>query len=158
MARSHKFVGEPSPDAGVNVAAVSKQEFGRRIQQELLKRGWKQSDLARAAFGTTTSAAGYTVAKNRELVSQFVGGKSFPSPLSLHKIAQALGKKPEDLMPQIRTKAIEDESDPDLEFKVAAGKGDEGLLRINRIVTIDQFARIMAILQEGREPVAAKRR
>lgn len=149
MARTHKFVGSPVNDAGVNVAEVSKQEFGRRLQKHLLDRGWKQADLARHAFGTTVNAQGYKVPRNRELISQFIGGKSFPSPLSLDKISKALGVKPEELLPQIKTKAITDEAEADIEFKAAAGKPTEGLLRINRIVTLDQFSRIIAILMEG---------
>lgn len=159
MARKYRHVSPPTgANAAIGIAEVSKQEFGRRLQHYMLQRGWKQSDLARAAFGSITNPEGYKVAKNRELISQFVGGKSFPSPLTLHKIAGALNVKPEDLMPQIKHQAIEGDSDPEIDFKVAQGRGDEGLLRINRIVSLDKFARIVAILKEEDERPASKKR
>jgi len=147
-----KFVGPPSTSeplvsAGVEDEASARAEMGRRIQKLLLEKSWSQSDLARAAFGSTTDSRRYNVARNREIVSQAIQGKSKPSPLSLQRMAQALGVKPQDLYPAMEREAIES-APANLEFKVSHNDATKGWLKVNRMVTIDQFAKIMAILKD----------
>ena len=81
---------------------LTKQEFGRRIYSLMLKKGMRQSDLARAAD------------LPRDSISVYIRGRSLPTPLSLQKLAGALGVKAEDLLPNHVETAIDADA-PELE-------------------------------------------
>jgi transcriptional regulator with XRE-family HTH domain len=71
-----------------------KLDFGRRLQSELIKRGWNQSELARqAALHTPDSKFG------RDLISGYIRGRILPSPVHMQALAKALGKTPDELLP-----------------------------------------------------------
>lgn len=69
-------------------APNSKEDFGRRVYRIMLAKGMNQSDLARAAG----------IDRNR--VSSYVRGQSLPTGLFLKKLAEALGVKPTELLPE----------------------------------------------------------
>ena len=75
------------PTLHYNNRELVKAEFARRLWEAIMQRGWTQSEFARYA------------GLNRDAVSTYVRGKSFPSPQSLEKMSQLLGVKPEDLLP-----------------------------------------------------------
>ena len=68
-------------------AAPNKEDFGRRVYRLMLAKNMNQSDLARAA------------GMDRNRVSSYVRGQSLPTGLFLKKLADALGVKPTDLLP-----------------------------------------------------------
>ena len=153
MARRHRVLSKPTGLKELPASApkeLSKLEFGRRLQQILLDRGWTQSDLARQAFGETTDQGGYKVPKKREVVSAALAGRYFPSATNLHAMAKALGMTDDELLPNLRKMAIDESAKPAFEFKVAPGHPNEGWLQINQLVTYDTFVKIAALLQQDR--------
>lgn len=113
---------------------LTKQEFGRRLHRMLLERGWRQSELARRA------------GIQRDSVSVYVRGRSFPTPLNLSKMAKALGVKPEDILPnQMETAIREDE--PDFELKVSPGDTTRAWVRLNRAMSLETAVQIAALVQ-----------
>lgn len=120
---------------GLEPKELSKLEFGRRLNKLMLDRGWNQSDLARAA------------GLGRDAVSTYVRGRSFPEPKSLRKLAEALGAKTEDLLPNTVALAMDAYTAPMLEIKQAAGHPDRVWLRVNRMVTLEQAAAIFNIIR-----------
>lgn len=123
--------------AGMEPKELSKQEFGRRLNKLMLDRGWNQSDLARAA------------GLGRDAISTYIRGRSFPEPKSLRKLADSLGAKTEDLLPNTVAAAMDADTAPMLEIKQAAGHPDHVWVRVNRLVTLEQAARIFDIIREG---------
>ncbi|MGH8561273.1 MAG: helix-turn-helix domain-containing protein, partial [Nevskiales bacterium] len=65
----------------------TRYEFGRRLLNLCLQKGWNQSDLARASE------------LGRDAISTYVRGRSFPDPKNLRKLADALGVAMDDLLP-----------------------------------------------------------
>lgn len=67
-----------------------KEAFAKRVYKLMLAKNMNQSDLARVA------------GLERNRVSAYVRGVSFPTGLSLAKLAGALGVKPNELLPDDR--------------------------------------------------------
>ena len=61
------------------------------------RQGMSASDLARQVWGSTTDKRGYSVARNRDRVSHYLAGTSFPEPQNLEAIARILDVPPEEL-------------------------------------------------------------
>ena len=80
---------KPSEDGAVDLSnkTIRKQEFGRRLYQQLLSQQINQSELARRS------------GLGRDSISQYVRGRSVPTPQNLEKIAEALQIEPDDLFP-----------------------------------------------------------
>jgi transcriptional regulator with XRE-family HTH domain len=116
--------------------ALTKQEFGRRLQALMRERNWNQSDLARAA------------GMGRDAVSTYVRGRSLPEPKSLKKLSDAFGMEPQQLLPNTAMAAMDQEF-PALEVKQAVGHPDKCWLRINQMVSTKQAMRVMQILHES---------
>lgn len=115
--------------------ALTKQEFGRRLHQRLLEKSWNQSDLARAS------------GLGRDSISTYVNGKTFPTPLALKKLAQALMCEPEDLLPNAMMHAMDDEH-PAVELKQASGHPGKAWLRVNRSLSFGTAAKIIALIDD----------
>jgi transcriptional regulator with XRE-family HTH domain len=113
---------------------LTKQEFGRRLYNLMLRKGWHQSELARQS------------GLPRDSISVYIRGKSLPTPLSLKQLADALGVTTEELLPNHTESAI-DEDMPSIEFKVSPNQPDRAWLRVNRLVSIRAGMEIMSILE-----------
>lgn len=119
----------------VTPKALTKQEFGRRLQARMLEKEWNQSDLARAAD------------LGRDSVSTYINGKTFPTPLALKKLAKALACQPEDLLPNAMMAAMDDEH-PAVELKQAVGHPGKAWLRVNRSMSFGTAAKIIALIDD----------
>jgi len=137
----------------MRIERLELQEFARNLYRRLMDKGWTQSDLARAAFGTTTDARGYKVAKGRDRISVYLRGKAFPEPKTLARIAKALDCTPEELAPEAHASAI-DREHPELAINVAAGHPDEVHLIVNKIVKSSVAAQVFALLADSDESSA----
>lgn len=124
-----------------------KAEFARRLGARLLEKGWKQSDLARAAFGTTHDSEGRVVPRGRDSISTYMRRRTLPDPTSLKKLADALGCEMADLDPMIEADAIEYEA-PALEMRSAAQRPDRAWLRVNKVVSFETAAKVVTLIQE----------
>ena len=121
---------------------LTKQQFGNRVYQLMLGKGWKQSDLARRADLT------------RDSVSKYVLGRSLPSPLNLKKLAAALDVEPEALLPNYVESAIEADN-PLMEMKVSHNDPNIAWLRVNRLVTTSTAMEVLGILANDKAIKAA---
>jgi transcriptional regulator with XRE-family HTH domain len=63
----------------------------------MAKKGWNQSDLARAA----TKCMPGKKQISRDRVSNYIRQVHMPTPAALYALADALGTQPEDLVPEI---------------------------------------------------------
>jgi transcriptional regulator with XRE-family HTH domain len=116
---------------------LSKIEFGRKLQQMMMDREWNQSDLARKSE------------LGRDAISTYVRGKSYPEPKNLAKLARAFGVQASELLPNADIRAIDADQQPMLELKQVAGYPDSVMIRVNRMVSMDQAAEIVAILRKS---------
>ena len=106
-------------------------EFSRHLRQLLSDRNMTQSDLARAAN------------LGRDSISTYCSGKTLPEPKNLLKIAHALNVTVAELAPNVVTAARL----PKLEIRQVEGD-DRVYLQINRMVTLEQAARIFEIIRD----------
>lgn len=137
MSRSSRFASAPGDSAisSLTPKALTRQEFGRRVYQLMLAKGWRQSDLARRS------------GLGRDSISTYIRGRSFPEPVSLQKMAKALGVTSEELLPNTIASAIDAEH-PAIELKQATGQPGMAWLRVNRLVSISTAARIIDLLKD----------
>lgn len=117
---------------------LSKQEFGRRLLSLMLAKGLRQSELARRAD------------LPRNNVSSYVRGLSYPSHMSLTKLAKALGTKPDVLLPNYTEAAIRDEAAPDVSLKSSMAEPGISWLIVNRRVSTSIGVQIVSLLEEDR--------
>ena len=101
------------------------EQFASRLQHLRTEKGWSQSDLAREVWGELETRAGRKVAKNRDRISTYEMGKSWPDPHNLMKIANALGVSPEELAPDI-TAATVDRQNPEIALVSSRGAPRQG--------------------------------
>jgi transcriptional regulator with XRE-family HTH domain len=127
------------------------EQFANRLQQLRTDRGWSQSDLAREVWGDTTNRSGRKVAKNRDRISTYEMGKSWPDPHNLVKLANALGVTPEELAPDIVGSTVERQN-PEFAIVGVAGHRDKVHLKINTLVSFDVATKIMQLLKQSDEP------
>ena len=113
---------------------LTKQEFGKRLYNLMLRKGWHQSELARQS------------GLPRDSISVYIRGKSLPTPVSLKQLADALDITPEELLPNHAESAI-DEDMPSIEFKVSPNMPDRAWLRVNRLVSVRAGLEVMTILE-----------
>lgn len=113
-----------------------RREFGKRLQGLMIENGWNQSELARRA------------GVGRDNISAYIRGISMPGPVMLHKIAEALQMKPEEILPSRAMPSI-DQVVPALDVR-DVGKG-LAWLRINQAVPWEDAIQIMNILKSDDE-------
>ncbi|QDP64141.1 MAG: hypothetical protein Unbinned2301contig1004_67 [Prokaryotic dsDNA virus sp.] len=114
---------------------LTKQEFGRRVYNLMLKKGWRQADLARASDLPPDS------------ISSYIRGLKVPTALSLQKLAQALDIPAHELLPNQVEHAI-NEDFPSLEMRVSTSDPSRAWLRVNRWVSTSAAAKIVEILND----------
>ena len=131
--RTHITTDSP-PDIKLAPRHLTKQEFGKRLYNLMLRKGWHQSELARQS------------GLPRDSISVYVRGKSLPTPSSVQALSAALGIAPDELLPNQIESAI-DEDAPAMEMKVSPNMPGKAWLRINRLVTVRTALKIMDILE-----------
>lgn len=85
---------DKTTDSGSELAIVAddarqqaKADFGRRLHKAMIKKGWRQSDLARH------SEIG------KDSISNYVNGRTIPTRQNIERLAQVLALAPNDLWP-----------------------------------------------------------
>jgi transcriptional regulator with XRE-family HTH domain len=128
---------------------VGMEQFANRLHDLRTVKGWSQSELARQIWGEQTDKrTGRKSAKNRDRISCYEAGTSFPDPHNLSKLANALDVTPEALAPDL-TGATVERQNPELALVSVAGHSDKVMLRINKLVPLGTATQIMALLVEG---------
>lgn len=124
----------PAPSQELTPKHLTKQAFGRRLSNLMHAKGWHQSELGRRA----------DIA--RDLISSYVRGIRFPTPVNVDKLAAALGVPASQLLPNQLETAI-DADYPAYEVKVSDAAPGTAWLRVNRLVTLDTALKVGALLQ-----------
>jgi len=135
MSKTFTTRTEPRKNDEVDLSnkMIRKQEFGRRLYDQLLKQRLNQSDLARKS------------GLGRDSISQYVRGRSVPTPQNLEKIAEALSIEPDDLFPNYAAQAISIE-DPTFQLRAVDGDSSQMWLTINQRVSTATAMAVMAAL------------
>lgn len=133
--------GDEHTDQDVRPKHLTKQEFGRRLYNAMIRKGWTQSELSRRAD------------VKRDSVSTYVRGVSLPGPLNLKKLASALGVNETELLPNHIEAAI-DEDVPSLELKISSADSRVAWLRVNRLVSTSVAVKVVEILNGDELPEA----
>lgn len=137
MARKSRFSVPPGADIASQLTPneLTRQEFGRRLYSLLIERRMNQSQLAIIA------------GIGRDSVSRYISGKTFPTPLLLAKLAEALGVEEAELLPNSLKYAM-DEEQPAIDLRQASGHPGMAWLRINRSMTFATASKIIVLLNE----------
>jgi transcriptional regulator with XRE-family HTH domain len=124
----------PPSDVDYSQKVLTRQEFGRRLYNFMMQKMYSQSDLARAS------------GMGRDSISQYVRGRSVPSPKNLVKLADALDVEVDVLFPNYnaQSNAIEQ---PTLELKSIEADAEHFWLRINMKVPAEKALAVMQILK-----------
>ncbi len=133
--RTHLSTSDSMQDSKLTPKHLTKQEFGRRLNDLMKHKGWHQSELARRA------------GLQRDSISTYVRGRTLPTPKNLKALAQALDIKPEALLPNHTESAI-DADHPAFELRVSQSDPDFAWVRVNRLVKLSTATKIIEILQE----------
>lgn len=127
-----------------------KQEFARRLQAALVRKGWNQSEVARRAnahLPKPERGQKRNKAIGRDSLSHYLRGHQLPLPVYLDALAKALDLRPEDLMPTSGF-AIPPNGAP---LAVRGLPDGRMSLTVNRTVSSDTAMKIMAILAKEDE-------
>jgi transcriptional regulator with XRE-family HTH domain len=122
---------------------LTKQQFGKRLYQLMLSRGWNQSELARQAD------------LPRDSISTYVRGVAFPTPKSLKALATAFGVQMTDILPNA-VESPTDEDHPSFELKVSPSAPSTAWLRVNRLVSLSTATKIAQLVEAddvGKQPL-----
>lgn len=144
MTRRAHFAHEPTDERGSPLTpdALTKQEFGRRLQRVLHDRNWRQADLARAMAEVVGDGK-----IHRDAVSTYINGRSFPTPASLEVLCKALDMTREELLPNAVIDATSSVH-PAFEMRASAGHPGRAWVRVNRMMAFETAAKIAALLNE----------
>lgn len=114
---------------------LTKQEFGRRIYNLMVAKGWTQSELARQS------------GLPRDRISNYVRGVALPTPTNVHSLAASFGVEPESLLPNHTEQAIGDDT-PSFDMKTSTSAPGKAWLRVNRLVLFSTAVKIAELLEQ----------
>ena len=134
MTKSVITRGEPNSEIDFSQRILTRAEFGKRLQSLMLKKGWNQSELARKCD------------LGRDSISQYVRGRSIPTPGNLNKLAGILGVEATALFPNYdaQTNAIEAAT---VEIKSIDSDAEHMWLRVNMKVPAEKALEVLKILK-----------
>ena len=134
MTKSVITRGEPNSEIDFSQRILTRAEFGKRLQSLMLKKGWNQSELARKCD------------LGRDSISQYVRGRSIPTPRNLNKLAGILGVEATALFPNYdaQTNAIEAAT---VEIKSIDSDAEHMWLRVNMKVPAEKALEVLKILK-----------
>jgi len=121
-------------DIDHNQKILTKREFGKILKKAMMQKKMSQSDLSRAS------------GMGRDSISQYVRGRSMPSPRNIHKLSDALGIEVDDLFPNYEAQSSTSAS-PTLEIKSIDAEADKVRLRVNIEVSTVKALEALKILK-----------
>jgi transcriptional regulator with XRE-family HTH domain len=137
MARAPRRRLPPSPAGAAGKTQVEElelQQFASRLLELRIAQGFPtQSALAREIWGEQINSRGYREAKNRDRISAYEAGRSWPDEANLVKLVKALDTTREYLAPDIVGSTIERQN-PEFAMTTVAGHSDKTYLKVNKLV------------------------
>ena len=109
-----------------------KKEFGRRVRNATIAKGWRQAELARVSGLAPQS------------ISDYSAGKILPTMHNLEMLARALGVSGSDLMPA-------EKADPEMSRAEIRGDPTDPRMAwivLNRRMTMKSAVQIMSIVEQ----------
>lgn len=128
-------VGDSMTGSKLAPKHLTKEEFARRLYNQMLSKGWSQSEFARRAD------------LPRDSISNYMRGQSLPTPQNLKKLAVALDVDSDALLPNHIETAIAQDA-PDMEMKTSPGAPGKAWLRVNRLVTTGTALKVIELLND----------
>lgn len=117
------------------------RDFARRLQKEMVRKGWSQSDLARAAQKFTPEGKDF----GRHLINYYLRLRGLPTPVYLKALADALDVPPEELLP-----AQEDWTTREfvgVQIKTVPDNPSEVWIELKQRVPLDKALEVMNLLK-----------
>jgi transcriptional regulator with XRE-family HTH domain len=108
-------------------------EFGRKLYNLMVARGWTNAETARRA------------GIPRDAVGVYVNGRAYPQTRNLNALAKAFGLEPEELLPNIVIDAIAEHA-PGESGQLTLTRSGHALLKINRVVSVATALKILTLL------------
>lgn len=108
-----------------------KEAFARKVYQLMMKKGWRQSELARQSD------------LPRDAISVYIRAQSLPTPQNLKKLAKALGVEPDELLPAALL--VDRDRVPVFEIK-GTDRANFVILRVNQEVPLAVALKIAEML------------
>ena len=118
-----------SPDDNAESRLPRAEQTARRINAQLLKRGWRQSDLARAAEKFLPKGKKF----GRQLISSYCRGVHMPTPLHLDAMARAFGVPIDELVPDSAATFV-GRPEPAIDMQIA---GDTATIKLDMTLPVD---------------------
>lgn len=115
-----------------------KKIFSQKLRAAIKEKGWKPSELAQRS------------GLNRDCISRYMNEKSLPTDTNLSKVADALGKAPNELIPSAAV-VIAQVEDKDVDLMVREVGNNKWYLKVGKTLTKEQAMRIMTILSDDAE-------
>lgn len=125
----------PNNDVDYSQKILTRQEFGRRLYNFMMRKQMSQSDLSRAS------------GMGRDSISQYVRGRSVPSPKNLSKLAAALDVEVDVLFPNYDAQSNAAE-EPTFEMKSIEADADNVWLRVNMKVPMTVALEVGALIKK----------
>lgn len=138
--RTHIIEGDFS-QTGLTPAALTMQEFSRRLYRLMLAKGWTQAELARQS------------SVSRDGISGYIRGNHMPTHDKANSLADALGVKVDELLPNFMGDAINDDV-PSLELKVSTSDPTRSWLKVNRLVSTEAAGEVITLLNADARKLA----
>lgn len=150
MARNSRhhltFAGDnPADQAALRPQALTKQQFGKRLYDLILKQDLNQSQLAKKAK------------LSRNQISTYVRGISYPSVESLKAVAKVLDVDPDVLLPNYVRNAIEAD-EPTFSMQISASEPDMAWLKITQSVMVDTAVAVHKLIRDDKAAAEIQRR
>lgn len=106
--------------------------------------GLKKSHLAEELWGTEVDSRGYTVAKNRSLISSWESGRSVPCEENLDRLSEYFGVFVQDLAPDVPDPRIRRHATPQTVL-------DNGKIKVRIEVSGSSAAEVAEVLRSMAE-------
>lgn len=132
---SRTFVEGDTPLTDLTPRRLTKTEFGRRVYNRMLELSLHQAELARAA------------GLPRDSISNYVNGRSLPTPANLEKLAKALRVDKDKLLPNMAEAALQNDTNG-FELRMSAADPKKSWLRIDRLVSTTTAIKIAGLLND----------
>lgn len=131
---------------------LGEQSFAKKLNRLMVAKGWRQTDLAAAAWGKSPDKkTGLLVANNRDRLSNYINGKQFPDPVNLKLLADALGVSEAELAPDLTVDLVERE-EPEMYLQQVAGHGGQ-LFTMKKMLPSSTVLKILTILEQDRDKI-----
>lgn len=114
---------------------LTRQEFGQRLKNLMLEQEWNQSELARRA------------GVGRDSISTYIRGKTLPEPVTLQRLAKALGVTSEELLPNTMSSAAGEDT-PAFELRQSHDDPNRVWMRLDRAMSPKLAAKIIEMIAE----------